>query len=112
MSQIVLMKCGHNSMAERVWSDGTRGPACFICDCYEVDDNPPVLTGRMARCHYYGKPPRRSECNYNCIPGENCSCELPSSVTLPFFEYRGPGTNHWKGEAEYDEFYCGCHSWN
>lgn len=101
---LVMMTCGHSSNGLRV-KDGEHVPACVICSCIEIDPDPPKLDDRLARCHYYGKQPHHSECNFDCkwqIP--ICQCQRPSSPRLPFFEYHG--------DREFDEFYCGCHSWN
>ncbi len=119
-------------------------PACVIHDCIEVAPSPPDLTGRRARCVYFGphrRPPRHFECNYTKQTGctrQQCRCELPSDVALPFFEYRGPGSEnatrrcrcgyfdiaHEKpgrrdacGTFEpvgdsFDHFYCGCKGWD
>jgi hypothetical protein len=80
----VLMKCGH---AANATCDGK--PACAICACTEVADTIPDLTGRKARCGYYGT---------------HCHSETPSSMKLPFFEYRP--------DKEYDTYYCGCYGWD
>ena len=61
----------------------------------------PELSGRRARCAYYGKPTRRNECE-QCR--DNCTHETDSSTELPFFASQP--------EKEFDEFYCGCHSWD
>lgn len=115
-----MMKCGHIAMALLHPHKGKKLdppiPACVICDCYEPDNAPPNLTERRARCDYYGRATRKSECP-TC--GRVCHCEEPSSLDLAFFAYLGPGSNHYRvsgkngtGPQEYDAFYCGCHSWN
>jgi hypothetical protein len=95
-----MMKCGHVAHGKCHSKGGVKFdppiPCCITCDCTEVDDSPPSLEGRKARCAYWGI----------------CHCEMPSSRDLPFFEYRGPGTNHYAGEKETDEFYCGCRGWD
>lgn len=104
----VMMKCGH---AANATSDGK--PACVICAMIDsgwnvVDDSPPDLSQRRARCTDYGRV-GRYDGNQGCKRGTPCNCEEPSSdgITtdgkpsrLAFFEYR-PG-------KEFDEFYCGC----
>jgi hypothetical protein len=108
------MQCGHESNG---LCDGQ--PVCVICyDGPESpgaieDINPPDLTNRMARCAYYGEPMNRPGTRYGCEcracsdryrQGEkNCMCERSSLDVLGFFKYT---------EGEYDEFYCGCHSWD
>lgn len=94
-----LMTCGCAGNAQRVQADGTRIPVCSTHDCIDVAPSPPDLTGRIARCAYYGKrtSPRGSygggnECNYGQSDAPICTCEQPSSRALPFFEYCGEGT--------------------
>lgn len=69
------------------------------------------LTGRTARCSYYGckyvlqvryQSCECEECKKNA--DERCHCERPSSEELAFFRH--------KPDEEFDEFYCGCKSWN
>jgi len=57
------------------------------------------LTGRRARCAYYGQPPARrgsygggNECNYGQSTAPKCTCEQPSAKDLPFFEFCGEGS--------------------
>lgn len=69
-----LMKCGHAANA----TDNLTGkPCCAICvgltpNADEAAEAQPDLTGRTARC--------------------SCKNTAPSSTSLPFFEYRGPGS--------------------
>ncbi len=83
-------------------------PSCVIHECFEVNTAlEDALKGRMARCFYYGSPwGRMNECNYDCKDRKDgCRCERPSDgPALPFFSHHS--------EQPYDEFYCGCHSWN
>ena len=84
-----MMKCGHAANAITM---GSNKPCCAICvgihqGAEEVDDNPPDLTGRMARCAY-----------------RNCQSKQKSITNLPFFES--------KPNEEYDEYYCGCRGWD
>jgi len=80
-----LMRCGHSSNA--VTDQGK--PCCAICaginDGYDVSATTPDLAGRTSRCL-------------------SCKRHLPSSLELPFFEYRP--TQNW------DSHYCGCRGWN
>jgi hypothetical protein len=76
-----MMKCGH---AANATMDGK--PACAICAgltplATVVDDAPPSLEGRIARCTYCGK-------------------EQPSSPDLWFFSANP--------DREHDYYYCGC----
>ncbi len=107
----VLMKCGHAAQA----TDSDGNPACVICAVLDpnarvVDENPPDLNGRVARCAYFDRPIRNNACPVcrDAKPDRfgqtRCACERPSSVDLAFFEHR---TN-----APRDVFYCGCHSWS
>lgn len=122
-----LMKCGH--VANGIQSD-TGDPVCVICLgitplAKVVDDNPPALIGRTAKC--------------------GCGAIAPSSTDLPFFDYKGPGsrsatdrcgvcpfalvvhgetnphtgrpgiTDHTfvpHGPYEFDEYYCGHSGWD
>ena len=116
-------------------------PVCITHDCLEPADSAPVLTGRKARCVYFGPISFRSfESNYVKLTGcsrQRCTCELPSDPGLPFFIYQGAGTPsatkcrhcgyfksaHEKsghrcrgyeasGDTGFDRFYCGCAGWD
>ena len=108
MNDMPILKCGcrANSMGSTPGNRTTR-PACVIHSCFEVAEIQPDMTGRMARCAYYGRAVRNSECNYKGDVKEEgvwtCRCEQPSGQ-LPFFKHQP--------DKDYDEFYCGCHSWN
>lgn len=106
-----VMKCGHSANAV----DGEGNPCCAICAgidprAYEVDDTYIQDPKRKARCTYYGKNVGNTKYGYNecseCAEQEDnkCHCEKLSSPDLAFF------TSH--PDKEFDEFYCGCHSWN
>ena len=90
-----LMQCGCLAMA--VDKDGN--PCCVVHApdprAYKIAEKPD-LAGRKARCHYYGKKTRKSECNYKGDVKEDgvwiCRCEQPSDKPLPFFKYLGPGS--------------------
>ena len=78
------LTCGCTANAERIMPDNSRVPCCAIHDCIEVDENPPDLAGRMAKC--------------------SCRKMVPSDPALPFFQHR-------KDEAT-DMYYCGCRGWD
>lgn len=109
---IVMLRCGCAAMATHSNPhDGLPAghPSCVIHAgidagaCVVVPS--PDFSARRARCFWYGKPPRKSECNYGAKWNEPaCQCEQPSGTTLPFFVSTPT--------KEYDEFYCGCHSWD
>jgi hypothetical protein len=100
-----MMKCGHKANAQHKLPDGTFEPACVICDpsngSLEID-NVTQLSGRKARCVYYGRK-RYQGCDYpKSVSGnEICLCEGDSeNDKLPFFEHQPT--------KEFDMFYCGC----
>lgn len=113
-----MMKCGHAANGTRPsFNASGDGPAfpplpcCVICapakEAYEVDENPPDLRTREARC-------------------PSCDARRPSSPTLAFFDFQGPGSRYdldnpsskvlpqhrIKGGRPFDEFYCGCRGWD
>lgn len=117
-----MMKCGHAANGTKVVIQMDVGPGevqaarapipcCVICapakEAYEVDENPPDLRTREARC-------------------PSCDARRPSSPSLPFFDYQGPGSRYdldnpsskvldkyrTKGGRPFDEFYCGCRGWD
>ena len=82
-----LMKCGHTALSH---DPKTGKPVCPICigivpEAEIVDENPPSLEGREARCTYCGKV-------------------KPSDASLPFFESRP--------DDRFDNFYDGCRGWD
>ena len=87
-----MMKCGHAANAS---SEGQ--PVCAICwgkpEAKEVDESPPSLEGRTAKCSYS----RRRD-------GSPCTSEKPSDPSLPFFSH--------EKDKEHDRFYCGCWGWD
>lgn len=103
-----MMKCGH--AANAVDSDGN--PSCAICvgtgACGRtVDDDPPDLEGRWARCGYTrGVPAARLVESAGCGLRNGCRCKMPSDGDrrLAFFEHRP--------ESPFDSFYCGCWGWD
>jgi len=83
-----LMKCGHAAQGRIA---GTDQPVCAICygltpGASEVDQAPPDLAGREARCSYHDEPRR------------------PSSYDLAFFQHRP--------DQPTDIYYCGCYGWD
>lgn len=69
----VLMLCGCVAQGYAVTALGNV-PACVVHDCIELalTLGSPLLEGRRAECH--------------------CKTQLPSSLDLAFFVYRGPGS--------------------
>jgi hypothetical protein len=107
-----MMKCGHAANAIKT---KTGEPCCVICagrpEADEIDDSPPDLSERKARCAYFGKQSAdgryrsTNESNYgDRTPGALCKSEQPSGPNLPFFKHHP--------EKESDEFYCGCRGWD
>jgi hypothetical protein len=92
------MACGHSANAEQVLEDGTRIPACAICNCNKISEEQIDLTGRKARCGYYGKTFKHRGRMVTC------SGEVDSKLSLAFFEH--------KPNQKYDEYYCGCLGWD
>lgn len=76
-----IMKCGHSASGTTI--EGK--PYCVICNCDELAEMKPDLTGRQAKC---------------CFCGET----VESNEQLPFFEYRA--------KKDYDLYYCGCEGWD
>lgn len=103
----ILMKCGHTSNAV---NSKTQKPVCIICMCEEVAEVKPDLTGRKARCCYYGKEVYHNETYFPEMLTTNyrgkkcCGSLVDSKYTLPFFEH--------KPNSKEDSFYCGCMSWD
>jgi hypothetical protein len=101
-----LMKCGHSAQG----INGTGKPVCLICMCEEIAESKPDLTGRKARCSYFGKEVYNCETHYpkmlttDSRGKKHCGSLVDSSYSLPFFEY--------KPNSKEDSFYCGCMSWD
>lgn len=100
-----LLKCGCNGMAtHQNLHDEYKEPhpTCIVHNTCEVIEKP-SLDNRLARCTYYGTEisSRRNECN-QCR--SICTHTEQSNVNLAFFQF--------KPTEEFDEFYCGCHSWD
>lgn len=104
-----LMACGCVAMSVHVQAhDGLleRHPTCFThvglhAGACVVAPQQTLPAGRRARCSYFGQQTRKSECDHCAMV---CSHEAESSTNLPFFVL--------KPAASFDEFYCGCHSWD
>lgn len=107
MAKAPLMQCGHTAQARNT---ATGDWVCVICfgspEATTPIDNTPELSGRKARCSYYGSIPRgrNHEGPPGCNRGERCLCEKPSAPELPFFRHTP--------EEEFDSFYCGCWGWD
>jgi hypothetical protein len=109
-----LMKCGCAPQGHKTSTGGVKHDppieCCLIHDCCEPMEEAPDLTGRTAKCTYFGrsKPKRRyanDECNYGCYRNPVCQCgKEPSRFDLAFFKH--------KPDEEHDEFYCGCFGWD
>ena len=93
----ILMKCGHTANAVQKTENGDI-PACVICNCSDIAESKPDLTGRKAKCSYFGKT--------FTYGGQKVTChgEADSKYNLPFFEY--------KPQGKFDEYYCGCWGWD
>lgn len=107
----VLMKCGCVAQGVCDFKEGKKLdppiPVCVIHDCYDVEKEMPDLTGRTAKCSYFGakKMRHKDECNYKCHGNPICICgDIPSSYDLPFFKYQP--------DKPQDDFYCGCFGWD
>ncbi len=110
---IPMMKCGCAAQGVRTFKDGVKYdppiPVCITHGCTDIADSPD-LSGRTARCTYFGKmkPNRRycnDECNYGCRKEPICKCgNEPSRVGLAFFKHQP--------DKPQDEFYCGCFGWD
>ena len=100
------MKCGCVAYAV----NGNGNPACVIHMCEEVAESKPDLTGRKARCSYYGKEVYHCETYYpkmlttDSRGKKHCGSLVDSSYSLPFFSH--------KPTSKEDVFYCGCMSWD
>lgn len=121
-----MMTCGHTAQGKLTMRAGVALdppiPYCGVCECETVDEAPPSLEGRTARCGYYS----------------HCRHEEPSAYTLAFFEYNGAGSRaateycrcgyqrvaheiglahdckafEPRGPREHDTYYCGCYGWD
>lgn len=91
-----MMVCGHTAQAMRTDVDPPV-PACVICMCTDQAAATPDLTGRRARCSYYGNPRTHGH-------RPPCTSEIPSDTRSAFFTYQP--------DAEFDQFYCGCWGWD
>ena len=114
----ILMKCGCAAMGVCTSRAGHTVdppiPVCITHECYEIEETPPILAGRKARCAGFGKGgSRHYECNYTkqtgCSPRQ-CRCELPSDPSLPFFEYLGPGSRNAKERCKRCRYFKSVHT--
>ena len=109
------MKCGCVAQAVQRMPDGSERPACVVHDppdSITVAEVKPDLTGRKARCAYFGRGGFR---NHGPIYGggkcsrQRCGCLVDSDYGLPFFEYAPKWAKSIEGE---DRFFCGCAGWD
>lgn len=63
----ILMKCG--CRAQAVYQ---AAPICVVHMCKDIEQNIPDFSDRKSKCGY-------------------CNNIQPSDISLPFFEYKGPG---------------------
>jgi hypothetical protein len=93
MKTMPTMQCGHQGLGT---FEGE--PVCLVCfpkpESMKLNADPPDVTGRRARCCYYGSRAK----------GRKCTGEEDSHYGLPFFHHR-PG-------EEFDSYYCGCWGWD
>jgi hypothetical protein len=97
-----MMACGHRANAVHHLPDGGTEPSCAICAGLTPGALIPVpepdLTGRTARCSYYGTRPRP-------LGGAQCQSERPSTAPgLAFFEHQP--------DKPFDRYFCGCWGWD
>lgn len=119
MSNVPMMKCGHAANATHKGKDGVDSPCCVICfttpgdASMQVNDAPPSLAGRMARCSEGGAcrgRPSRARGTYSMTAPDYGTYDAsghsvaPSSPNLPFFEH--------KPNDPMDRYYCGCYGWD
>jgi len=111
MTMDVLMRCGCTAQGVCHRMKGIKFdppvPVCVVHDCIEIAETKPDLTGRSARCSYFGHGGFR---NHGPIHGggsctrNKCECIVPSNYELPFFVYCA--------DKETDTFFCGCAGWD
>ncbi len=109
----ILMKCGCTAQGTVTAMKGvkleTPIPGCLVHDCFEPATDAPDLTGRSARCAYYGKSVAffvdrmMSGCDA-CRKTKVCKCEQPSSLDLAFFKH--------EPTKPFDTYFCGCMGWD
>lgn len=116
MTTSPMMACGHAASGLQGRHPDTR-PACVVC-AMSGDPNatviadPPDLTGRTARCVYYGTVSSGRSHEGPCTRGQPCDCERPSTeginpdgpARLAFYEH--------KPDLPHDRYYCGCWGWD
>lgn len=135
-----MMKCGCAAQGTCSRKDGVDYnppiPSRLTHDCTEIAETR-LPDGRTARCTYYGKQPRKNECD-QCRKNGVCQCEKPSSPDLAFFVFQGEASPYAteickcgmhkiahrptgnckcqnfvaQGPAQHDRYYCGCKGWD
>lgn len=86
----VMMACGHSANATTTDENGNTIPCCVICATSVASRTiaeAPSLEGRFAKCAY--KSPGR----YGRADDPAHTTGVPSSLSLAFFEYQGPGSS-------------------
>lgn len=129
-----MMKCGHEANATY-----NGKPCCVICagilpHAYVIDESPPDLSGRTAKCAYCGKEqPSNPErlaffeyCGENSIEATYCKvCGFgvsahskenldshPPEYHKKLYKCIEEDTYEPKGDRGYDRYYCGCRGWD
>lgn len=92
-----MMKCGCRAQGT---TSPDNNPVCvihvgFTPDAEIVNENPPDISGRKARCSYYGS---------HCKSEANSDGSGSRWNSLPFFVSQPT--------EEYDQYYCGCWGWD
>jgi len=110
MSTMMTCGCATDAVISK-----TGEPYCITHDCKEIEESPPDLTGRIARCSCRAGPGceanarasqkrfRGGEVQYGAVPAGGKTAEAPSSTELPFFQH--------KPDESVDSYYCGCMGW-
>jgi len=134
-----MMKCGHVANAN---SNGK--PCCVICagvlpEAFIVNENPPSLEGRIAKCAYgcgnerpsieslQGRLAFFEYCGEDSTESKHCkvcgfgpTAHLRRSKNLDnhpayhdkLYKCIREGTYEPKGDRGYDRYYCGCRGWD
>ncbi len=94
-----MMKCGHVANAVRKLNGGEEVPVCVICagidtGASEIDESPPDLSKRYAKCGYKRK--RNGTLHGPAVRSDKDK--------LAFFEHLP--------DEEFDDYYCGCWGWD
>jgi hypothetical protein len=115
-----VMECGCMGQGDWVGPDGKRYYACVVHDLPQsamVRLEQPDLSGRRAECSYYPHGGKYGKCPLDYGRKDALEGRPPSSTSLPFFKYRGPGynknhcancgaiyTHHYKMENDREKF--------